>query len=159
MPEIYYHKVDETSIYSMVDGDAWVAWCGYCRETPRTVLGEGRSQSEALGSVFRELASPPPSSATVPRSRMLRLLELLVGQMDQTISTPDLDWEQKYHRVFSDAISNPINRVFRLLGVRLEYCDPDTTYRDDVRAFQEAVHEHRKLLPEYTPLHGTVSEE
>jgi hypothetical protein len=45
----------------------------------------------------------------------------------------DMSWEDKYDAIFSDRISK---RVFSLL--HLDYCDPDTTYEEDVMAFVDA---------------------
>lgn len=42
----------------------------------------------------------------------------------------NLDWEQKYDLIFSERISQ---EVFRLID--LDYCDPDTSYEEDVKAF------------------------
>lgn len=45
----------------------------------------------------------------------------------------ELTDEEKYDRIFSEHVSR---RVFR--EIHLDYCDPDTTYEEDVDAFMYA---------------------
>lgn len=45
----------------------------------------------------------------------------------------EASWETKYELIFSDAISE---RVFQ--EIQLDYCDPDTSYEEDVTAFINA---------------------
>lgn len=49
------------------------------------------------------------------------------------IINSDLDWEAKYDLIFSDEISRKFN---------LDYYDPDTSYREDVMAFMDALEEY-----------------
>lgn len=48
-------------------------------------------------------------------------------------SNPHLTPDKKYDRIFSEHVSQ---RVFR--EIHLDYCDPDTTYEEDVDAFMRA---------------------
>ena len=52
-----------------------------------------------------------------------------------------LSAEEKYERIFSDDISKVV-----FAEVRLEYCDPDTGYEEDVNAFMMAFNEKMKEL-------------
>jgi len=45
----------------------------------------------------------------------------------------DLEWKDKFHLIFSDEISKKVN---------LDYCDPDTSYEEDVSAFMDAFDEY-----------------
>jgi len=47
----------------------------------------------------------------------------------------DLDWDQKYHLIFSDEIS---------MKTKFEWYDPDMDYDDDVIAYMEAFKDHMK---------------
>lgn len=51
--------------------------------------------------------------------------------------------EEKYGRIFSKNISG---KVFKLLN--LDYCDPDTTYEEDVDAFMYAFNQKMDELYE-----------
>lgn len=45
------------------------------------------------------------------------------------------DWETKYDLVFSDAISGEIQQT----GISVDWCDPDTSYEEDVQAYVRAL--------------------
>jgi len=62
----------------------------------------------------------------------------LVVLANKWLRDPDLSWEEKYDKIFDLHIA----RVMEEQGLYLEYCDPDTTYEDDVRAYMTAVN-HR----------------
>lgn len=70
------------------------------------------------------------------RSSVLSDLHMWANDIFNDVS---LDWEQKYDQIFSDDISV---KVFNL--VRLDYCDPDTSYEEDVTAFINAFNEKMK---------------
>lgn len=46
------------------------------------------------------------------------------------IYTSDSDWDVKYDQIFSNEISLKIDRL-----IKLDYCDPDAGYEDDVKAY------------------------
>lgn len=50
-------------------------------------------------------------------------------------------WIEAYDKIFSDEGSVALHSAFKALGWRLDYCDPDTTYDDDVRAYVTALRE------------------
>lgn len=47
----------------------------------------------------------------------------------------DLDWNEKYNMIFSEDISHKFS---------LDYYDPDTSYKEDVMAFMDALDEYMK---------------
>jgi hypothetical protein len=51
------------------------------------------------------------------------------------------NWDTKYDLIFSRDISQAVFRQ-----IRLEYCDPDTTYQEDVTAFITAFNEKMTQL-------------
>jgi len=59
------------------------------------------------------------------------------------VMNSDLSAEEKYDKIFSDKISI---KAFRL--ARFDYCDPDTTYEEDTRAFVDAFSEYMSDLKE-----------
>jgi hypothetical protein len=61
------------------------------------------------------------------------LLHDLHARANDILNDASLNWEEKYDEIFSDDISV---KVFNL--IRLNYCDPDTTYQEDVEAFMSA---------------------
>lgn len=58
----------------------------------------------------------------------------LVGDAQRIIDSP-IEWETKFDLIFSDIISKKISE----LGILFEWCDPDTSYEDDVLAYYNAV--------------------
>lgn len=64
------------------------------------------------------------------------ILRAIQTEMNDVISSSG-SWESKYDRVFSNQISG---KVFSL--IRLDYCDPDTTYKEDVLAFASAFNQY-----------------
>jgi len=60
-------------------------------------------------------------------------------KVNEIYDNDDLDWEEKYHKIFSDKISI---KVFSL--ITLNYYDPDTSYEEDVTAFVNAFNEYIK---------------
>ena len=51
------------------------------------------------------------------------------------------DWETKYDLIFAPDLSGAVFKQ-----IRLEYCDPDTTYQEDVTAFITAFNEKMAQL-------------
>lgn len=56
-----------------------------------------------------------------------------IHEQANRIFNSEASWEAKYDLIFSDAISE---KVFR--EIHLDYCDPDTSYEEDVTAFINA---------------------
>ena len=65
--------------------------------------------------------------------RIKHLLEIF--EMMEAIIDSDLDWEQKYDLIFSEDISISISK----LNLLQDYYDPDSSYKDDVLAYYNAV--------------------
>lgn len=76
------------------------------------------------------------SEGCAEKSYRFILLHDLHARASDIFNDNSLDWEEKYDQIFSEEISK---RVFAL--VRLDYCDPDTTYQEDVTAFMKAFDE------------------
>lgn len=55
----------------------------------------------------------------------------------QLLAESNAPWETKYDLIFSPDVSGAIKKT----GIRLDYCDPDTSYEEDVRAFVSAATE------------------
>lgn len=60
----------------------------------------------------------------------------LVAVIDNIMRSSQ-DWSVKYDLIFSPGIS----RRIEALGYTPDYCDPDSSYEDDVRAYVDAVNE------------------
>jgi hypothetical protein len=60
----------------------------------------------------------------------------LNNKTQEIINRDDLEWEQKYDKIFSDKISRKVQKL-----IRLDYYDPDTSYEEDVMAFASALNE------------------
>lgn len=72
-----------------------------------------------------------------PGRRFIKLAE----EAEQ-ICRSDATWETKYDLIFSDHVSRAIKQT----GVSFDYCDPDTSYEEDVRAYVAAVVEKAEDL-------------
>lgn len=69
-----------------------------------------------------------------PMSALERIREYLdLFEEARVIYESDATWETKYDLIFSDQISKPMNKLFRL-----DYYDPDTTYEEDLTAWFRA---------------------
>lgn len=51
----------------------------------------------------------------------------------------DVIWNTVYDAVFSETISRRVYTLISKLSLRFDYYDPDTTYREDVTAFANAL--------------------
>jgi hypothetical protein len=49
------------------------------------------------------------------------------------------DWETAYDLIFSNVIINAARVLIKDLNLSFEYYDPDTSYRDDVMAYTNAL--------------------
>lgn len=63
------------------------------------------------------------------------------SKVQEIISCENLCWEQKYNRIFSDQISRKVHKL-----IYLDYYDPDTSYKEDVLAFAEALKNYTEQL-------------
>lgn len=63
-------------------------------------------------------------------------LRYILQRVDEIIAS-HATWEVKYHLIFSDEISGRVAQLSRL-----DYCDPDTTYEEDVLAWVTAFREN-----------------
>lgn len=67
----------------------------------------------------------------------LEKLKEVVDSFEETmfvINEPNIDWEIKYDFVFEN-----LALKVREAGIHLEYCDPDTSYEEDVMAYINAL--------------------
>lgn len=55
------------------------------------------------------------------------------------------DWEEKYDTIFG-MYASVIRPLLKEQGLRLEYCDPDTTYQEDVTALMDALRQVKNNL-------------
>lgn len=77
-------------------------------------------------------------------------LSALVQQLSEAAQKDNVDrkpysddpWERVYGVVFSQKVSRRVFEIVDELGGSLDYCDPDTSYEDDVRAFADALKEY-----------------
>lgn len=65
-------------------------------------------------------------------------LHYLKSEINRIVANYNMSWEQKYDAIFSEKISK---RFFQIAN-GFSYYDPDSSYEDDVRAFQNAVNEY-----------------
>ncbi len=69
---------------------------------------------------------------------------LLFNRKIQAIVDGDGTWEQRFDLVFTDENRDTLRR----LRPRFEYCDPDTTYQEDVEAYANALAEEARRMKE-----------
>lgn len=77
---------------------------------------------------------------------MIDKLKEFIRLADQTqaIVRSELSWEEKFHLIFSDAISSKLYET----GLVEDYCDLDSSYEDDVRAFSSKISEQASRFKE-----------
>jgi len=69
----------------------------------------------------------------------------LVSDAERIRDDHNLSWETKYDLIFSNSISGEIRELDE---IHIDYCDPDTTYQEDVNAYVNAlVDKGRELRP------------
>ena len=54
----------------------------------------------------------------------------------EIVYSDNIDWVDKYGAIFNNNVSG---KWYKLVDYRFEYCDPDTSYEEDVMAFYIAV--------------------
>lgn len=93
----------------------------------QSVTGYSWRQILRLSKQFRE------QEAEMDIPEVARFVKL--ARTAQSIADSAADWETKYDLIFSDHIIEPIKET----GIGFDWCDPDTTYEEDVTAFVTAV--------------------
>ena len=82
---------------------------------------------------------------------MKEALQELLTRLDaiETVFGTDIDWETKFDLIFEEH-SQAVVPLLNRLGLTIEWCDPDTTYQEDVTAYVQAAmpvrDEVRRLL-------------
>lgn len=66
-------------------------------------------------------------------------------------------WEQAYALIFSAHLSRQVFDTLSELGMRLDYCDPDTSYEEDATAFCEALRSQVESLRPFLGLPATTA--
>ena len=82
-----------------------------------------------------------------PIAQTNRLMTALddISEIYDSYDRSDTDWEWKYDRIFN-INANVIMPLLDNLGIRLDYCDPDTSYEEDVTAYYNAIMEIKRKL-------------
>lgn len=80
----------------------------------------------------------------------LAILELVLDE-----ARSEKDWETIYNQIFSGTLGGVRRAIYQEAGLRLEYSDPDTTYKADAMALIDAV---RPQLKEYLAGYKHASE-
>ena len=78
----------------------------------------------------------------------LGLLDDLIEEA-YTVYNSEVSWERKYRLIFSEAVSGQIIKALTGLNLVLVWCDPDTSYQEDVAAYIEALEKNPNADPYY----------
>ena len=70
----------------------------------------------------------------------------LFTEMENIILSDSENFKLKYNLIFSKNISDPISDLLRELNIKLSYYDPDSSYKEDVMAFYEAIKDIKEEL-------------
>lgn len=113
------------------------------------VLAYAREEAE-------EAAEAASSDSTAVRSSASDEFFALVGTVNRGIRhASQVDtygvWKETFDLVFSAKVSHRIGDLLQELGIRLEYNDPDTGYKEDVVAYSVALDERAKSLRNFYP--------
>jgi hypothetical protein len=76
-------------------------------------------------------------------SRLQALRDVLAKiEEAETIFNSEATWEFKYDIIFDMGLWQALEEV----GIMLDYCDPDTSYEEDVTAYMTAVSEVKEQI-------------
>jgi len=70
-------------------------------------------------------------------SLIAKAIRIVEDQDDPMMSTRS--WDDVYDDIFSIHMSERIHKLLNDLSISFDYCDPDTTYEEDVRAYVDAL--------------------
>lgn len=76
----------------------------------------------------------------------MKPLAAAFDSLERIFRAEDLDWDDKYDAIFSDAVSGAIREGRQHYGVQFDYYDPDTSYYEDIKAYYDAVQGIREKL-------------
>lgn len=65
-------------------------------------------------------------------------VRVLAQELREVLESPNLDWEVKYDAIF-DAHQKKVKPALEEANLSLDYCDPDTSYEEDARAYVDAL--------------------
>lgn len=82
------------------------------------------------------------------RAPIAEKIEIFLSTLNLVVdeARSEEDWEAIYSQVFSGTLGGVRRSIYQETGLRLEYDDPDTTYKADTMALIDAV---RPQLEEY----------
>lgn len=69
-----------------------------------------------------------------------------ITKMRRIVADDVLSWDDKFDIVFSDAVSGAMSQFMKDHGLDWTYCDPDTSYEEDVMAYVSFVLEHEDRI-------------
>ncbi len=80
--------------------------------------------------------------------KKIETIKTLIISIDELIALknhPSVDFELLYDVVFATH-SECISPIIEMLGMKFDWCDPDTSYEEDVEAYLNALDEFKKRL-------------
>ncbi len=73
--------------------------------------------------------------------KQLKDLKDLLDDIQYIIDSPIWSEEEKYEKIFSENVSKKVFSLFREIGTKLDYYDPDSSCQEDYMAFYQAFQE------------------
>lgn len=109
----------------------------------------------AASMVIDQLLKPEPTVSPLDElvllhGRVERNVQraFLCEKTNKELGNPKEGWRIAYGKIFNDSVSGRIWKLLDQLGLRLEYCDPNMGYDDDVLAFSRAMDRLMRTLQE-----------
>lgn len=81
--------------------------------------------------------------SNVEEYKKLKKIHSLANRIYEDSSLSD---EEKYSLIFSEKISRFVFNFFEKIKMKLDYYDPDTSYKEDVKAFLDALNDKMEHL-------------
>lgn len=117
------------------EADGWILECESPLELRHSATGSFAS-GLAAQLVLEQYANDCASCKTEREENWNALLSL--QHKANVLVSQNEDWSMTYDLIFSRDLSRQVFKLCSELGSSLDYCDPDTSYEEDVRAFVTA---------------------
>lgn len=92
-----------------------------------------------LHRLLEKLRHSPKHDAAMKELRELNTTTQNLVAAAQKEQASDQEWELVYDAVFSESISDRVRELIKIIGMRLDYYDPDSSYEEDVMEYASAL--------------------
>ena len=108
----------------------------FCVSMDHDTIHADDCSGEEFATLCREMALTRLGPTSLEDDVLERITEA------KRIFNSDKDWEHKYDKIFGLKIWQKVNE----LGYTLEWCDPDASYEDDVKAYMQGLIKFEEMI-------------